>query len=581
MVKIINILAIYSLVVLSIFGNFYRINTGNNIFILMLLLLIPLIAIITVFDYIKNQYLPFLVHSISLALLFHQSFAVNYIFGSDIFYEKDVIDSVLTNSFWNNNLYGNLNSMLSLTLIAPVLFHITGLDIETILRIVYPLVFSFVPLILYMIFSRFMNGKDSFISVFIFMSFWVFFTEILQLGRQMIAELMLALIFYLILKNQNDIRSKLLIIIFSASLITAHYGTSYLFIFLLISAYLMYKLLNGSCEVPISKNYLCYFIILALAWYIFVSSSSPLISIIRIGEHFANSLQESFISNNYQLTDNYQAQLSIGLADTTSFSWQRKIKLVTQYLIQFIITIGILSSIVGKKYRDFFYCMSYIMFLLLIMSISLPVIAGSLNMTRLFHFTLFLLSPFYIIGYKFIFKLINLKNVKISNIISNSVVSLMLILYFMSTTGVLYDITNDTPSSIPLGIEKMKEASYGDRKIAAGFGQIPDETDITSARWLDSRSENRKIKADIFGPHILTGYAKISKFEIKRYWADNSINNYLYLRSFNIKYDIFVTGSSHNKASTSIVSLADYLSNNDDLYKNKIYTSKYSEIYTK
>ncbi len=580
MVKIINVLAIYSLVVLSIFGNFYRINTGNNIFILMLLLLIPLIVIITIFDYIKDQYLPFLVHSISLALLFHQSFAVNYIFGSDIFYEKDIIDSVLTNSFWNNDLYGNLNSMLSLTLVAPIFSQITGLDVETILRIIYPLVFSFVPLILYMIFSRFMSGKDSFISAFIFMSFWVFFTEILQLGRQMIAELMLALIFYLIMKHENDIRNKLLIILFSASLITSHYGTSYLFIFLLLSSYIIYRILNNN-KVPVSKNYLCYFIILALAWYIFVSSSSPLISIIRIGEHFTNSLQESFITNNYQVTDNYQAQLSIGLADTTSFSLQRKIKLIIQYLIQFIITIGILSSIAERKYRDFFYCMSYIMFLLLIMSISLPVIASSLNMTRLFHFTLFLLSPFFIIGFKFIFKLINLKHAKISNIIFNTMVSIILVLYFMSTTGGLYDITNDTPSSIPLGIEKMKEISYGNRKIAAGFGQIPDEMDITSARWLDSKSENRKVKTDIFGPHILIGYAKIYKFEIKRYWADNSINNYLYLRSFNIRYDIFVTGSSHNKASTNIVSLSDYLRNNDDLYKNKIYTAKYSEIYTK
>ena len=292
------------------------------------------------------------------------------------------------------------------------------------------------------------------------------------------------------------------------------------------------------------------------------------------------SIHDGFISTNYQ------AQAAIGVVDTSSFSLLRKIKLILQYSIQVLISIGLLGCFILKKPKQkIYYAISFFMFFLLIGSIAIPVMAGKFNMTRIFHFTLLVLSPYFIVGIVYISKFVHISSQKKRDQFVTLTAICILVPYFWSTTGVLYDVFDDSPVSVPLGIEKMKMLSYenttNSRDIAVKFGDIPTETDILSARWTASHTQKRKIYSDYYGPRILQGYTNIERNELRSmFYSINSTtsNNYCYLRSFNTDYNVLVSESSNNLNSVDTTSMDEYLETKLE-NRNKIYSSKHNVVY--
>ena len=233
--SIVNLFLLF-LVLLSIIGtqfvNFYE----NNFLLLLLIPILSFIPILVAFDKIPERYYSIAVIATALALLFHTSLISMYIWGADINKEYYYASLTKSNYFWNSDISHPYNSMLSISILAPICSMVSGIDLTWIFKLIFPLLFSFVPLILYQTFKRQTDSKTAFLSSFFFSSLFTFYTEMNSIARQQIAEVFFALLMLLIVSknNLNPQKRLLLFIIFCFSLVTAHYALTIIFVLVLL-----------------------------------------------------------------------------------------------------------------------------------------------------------------------------------------------------------------------------------------------------------------------------------------------------------------------------------------------------------
>jgi len=97
-----------------------------------------------------------------------------------------------------------------------------------------------VPLGIYHAVEKQTNAKIAFLATFFFVSFFTFYTEMISLARQQIAEIFLVLtIIVMIDKSMDRARRVFLLGTFGFSMIVSHYGLSYIYLFSLIPAWLL------------------------------------------------------------------------------------------------------------------------------------------------------------------------------------------------------------------------------------------------------------------------------------------------------------------------------------------------------
>jgi uncharacterized membrane protein len=223
--------------------NFYH----TNILIMVLIVVIALVGLLIGFDrFIHKEFYPLAIFVIALSLLFHRSLLSMYVGGWDIQYEYHLCNAVEMNSIWDPATPGTLNSMLSLVILAPIYSITSNIDLTWVFKIVYPLLFSLVPLVLYYVFQKQTSAKIAFLASFFFISFLTSFAEMPTLARQEIAELFLVLMLLLMLdKDMDRMKRAFLFIIFSASLTVSHYGLTYIYMLCLIPAWLMLVLMDN------------------------------------------------------------------------------------------------------------------------------------------------------------------------------------------------------------------------------------------------------------------------------------------------------------------------------------------------
>ena len=299
--------------------NFYNIN-------LLSMTVIPLVALLPVlvaFDKIDEKYYPLAVFVTAFSLICSVALVTTNIWGYDIQSEYGTINGVIQNSFWNYNFFTNDNGMLSISILGPVLYYMSNLDTKWIVKLVYPLLLTLLPLGLFHLYKSQTNSKIAFLACFFFISFSVYYTELLQLLKQQIAELFLVLLFIVLINEKSNIAKSFLIVFFGLSIIVSHYGISYIFILFLLmyplimliltnsginnlrsrllnsriirfifsipknyKDYPQYKFSEKSLKSIFSKNltfnFILLFITAAIAWYIYVSSSNIINSILGV-----------------------------------------------------------------------------------------------------------------------------------------------------------------------------------------------------------------------------------------------------------------------------------------------------------
>ena len=494
---------------LSVFGTYLVNFHHNNILLMFLIVILAIIAVLIGFDkFIPKNLYPLAVFIIAISLLFHNSLISMYIWGCDINYELYLVNPVISDSLWDSTIPSTVNAMLSIVMLAPVLSNICDMSPTWVFKIFYPLLFSLVPLCLYRVFQKQTDDKIAFLACFFFMSVSTFYTEMLGLARQQIAELFLVLLILLMIdKNMDKIKRSFLFIIFGASLAVSHYGLSYIYMFCLISAWLLLVLMDNPAiqklrnnfyskfgrkrkkpagnpvtlkvNRTISSTFVLLFITFTLAWYMYVSSSSAFNTIVRVGDHIASSIFADFLNPEAaQGLKMMTAQPASGLLHEVN----RDIR----YLNQIFIIIG--SIVLLLKHREMKFESEYTAFSMLNLCIcfagvSIPFFASSLNMTRLYQITVIFLAPFCVIGGITVFKVVSrvVRTSWTDQRVKSSlkVLSVYFVIFMMFSTQFVWEVTDDNPASIGLSQDKLLV-----------FRGLIHEQDMVGAEWLAVHRDN-------------------------------------------------------------------------------------------
>lgn len=617
--------------ILSILGAYTMNVYGSNALTILMIFLIGFVAFLTSMGrFIPVKLYPLLIFIISISLLFHKSLITNYIWGWDINYEYFLANHVISNSFWNENLPVSYNSMLSVMILAPILSNFINIGLVWIMKIVYPFLFSLAPLGLYYVFNKQTSPKIAFFSVFFFIIQFTFYTEMLTLIRQQIAEFMLVLILILIISEGiNTTKRSFLAVLFGMSIIVAHYGLSYIFmIILLLGALFMYlfdkNLTSGFFKYQINFNRLKALTTLlksiipsfkgnfrvkvpSVSKRFELSNDRELMVIERIEKYQSIRKSKEIITSSfiilftlflliwYIYTSNstiFQSFMDIGrsiVENLYSFmdpNATQGLSLVMEeqvtplrklhknfYLIsQFFISIGIMVLFLGKdgmKFNKEFKAMSLAAFIVLVAGVFLPFFSSQMNTSRLYHVALIFLAPFCVLG---IIKIIN--SLKwIFRLILGVNLNKNHLFKFISVFFIVF-LFFDTglvyyfmDSEHPTSI--ALNTSYDFPKF--------NQKEVTAGEWLKNRQFNNYTAfADKYRSSVLVSFFTPCK-EIPPYFDLVSNQSYIFLGSINVAQGQVRV---YQMVGSNIVTSEGYQSSQEILLKrSRIYDNGGSHIY--
>jgi len=508
----------------------------NNIFLIISLSLLAVSPVIVI-QKVDQKYYPIALFLIGFSLLLHTTLAVPFFRGTDIWREYYFTNRVITESFWDSSIDTNLNAMLSLTILAPTFSKILEISPSNVFRLIFPLIYSLVPVGVYEVAKEKFAPKISFLGVCFFIFFFVFYGEMTSLARQQIAELFIILILLIIVtKKPSDIKSSFLAICMGIGLVFSHYGVYYLMMLFLLLLLGLQFLLNKSYDDKnkfLSFRIVIIYLLLGYLWYGIILTSPA--------ETIVNVIYDVLIPTAAAHQAQVEYALGIGFLE---LSFLRQIKAIIQYGVQFSIILGVGYWLLNDRENNAYKYLSLLVLAVLIFSVISPAFAGALNMTRIYHFTLLILSPFIVVGLFYLVKIlgsINIKNIQ-NKIPTKKILyfgcALLLFFYLMLNTGVAYEITGDDPINTAVGLDRARGHSNEEIRVSVYFG-YKTEQDVTGAFWLNEYNENKTILADRTAHlHTLYGPGMLGPFGNKRY-LDNETNEvysdeFLYLDYCNL-----------------------------------------------
>jgi len=584
-----SLLFIVSIPILSILGAIL-VRSGNTSLLLFTFVMISALFLLITFGKINARLYTFAIWAIAIALLFQTTLVSRYLNGWDIHFEYYVAKVTEINQYWNSafmsTLVGpnNYNTMLSITILPTVYSTVLNLDLFYVYTIIYPLVFSIVPLALYLIYDAQLGSRVAFWSVFFFMSLSTFYITMTYLARQMIAELFFVLLFLLLFekgKGSSSRTSGAMMIIFAAALIVSHYSLSFLGIFYLLFFSLAFI---RESSIRSSRLYVVLFASIAFSWYIFVSNETPLISLASLGKSvIVGSLQELFSAETRDPI--ILSILGEGQLSSLVVIIGRMVFLTTTVLI----AVGFLKSLLLRKEMKFskaYFAASFAGALIIFASVVLPYFSGGLTISRTYQIGLFFTAPFLVVGSEFLFQCVSKLKRSIfktrwsgfsrTNLIGSVLLSSLLITYFLFQGGVVYELVGATPTSLSLTIDKERILRGGNIGLYDAFTF---EEEVYSARWLldhaiiGHTSEGSKLFSDgIAAKQVLASYGMINRANIA-VLSNNSLvvaNSCIYLRSLNVVYGIFEDDSGKPRNSTEFSKIL--------TWTDKIYSNGRSEV---
>ena len=569
-------LLLVCLPILSILGATWAKAYENNLILLFMIIAIALLFAVGVISkkFLPPKLYPLAILMIAISLLYHSSLISDNMvhFGSDVPGEVFAFKIVEKNAHWSSiNPYsgdssvGRTYAMLSVTILPLIYSSLLNLNWIWVFKIIYPVIFSLVPLGLYKVWSRFVNDKYAFVSAFFFMAYQIFYTEMLGLNKQMIGEFFFILLLLVILnKKMKLINKTTCFFIFSFALVVSHYALAEIFLFLisfaLITLIIMKRVRAPSRNVTLSMVFL--FFVIMFSWYIFTSSSTVFDSFLSFGEHVYNQFDEFFNPESRG-----EAVLR-GLGMEAAPSVWNMISRAFAYLTQALIVVGFVGLVRKRKRIRLemeYFVLTLLSVTLLVALILVPGLANTLNMTRFYHILLFFLAPLCVLGAETIVNVISKRKMEVKVSILLLVV---LVPYFLFQTGFVYEVTRSESWSVSLSKYRMSAS-----KSLGQFGYY-DEYSIFGAQWLSSNVAvgYTQIYADAFSRiNELRSYGMVwyGYVEILSNTTEVKPNGIVYLNSLNI-IEGTVVGVRLLWNSSELHFLHDL---------NKIYSNGGSEVY--
>jgi len=454
----------------------------NTVLLFTLMIIASIFVILTISrkTFFTKLY-PFVVFIIAVSLICHSILISDELihFGSDVPGEVFTQKIVEKNAYWNpinpypgDQSVGRTYAMLSVTLLPTIYSILLNMNSLLVFKLLFSILFAFVPLGLFNLWKNFVGEKFAFISAFFFMSFQSFYSELLGLNKQMLGELFLVLLLTLILKGEKGRNKKTIgYLIFSFALVVSHYALAEIFLFFILSVLIIWIVLRKQSKC-ITLSLVLYFFVIMFVWYLFTSSSSVYDSFLTFGERVHNELGDFF---NLQ---SREPEILRGLGLEKPPTVWNLISRVFAYLTEAFIVIGFISLILKRSkiyLNKEYFTFNVISMFFLGALIAIPGLSSTMNMTRFYHVLLFFIAPLCVIGAESIIEFL----AKHKDLLKTTILLLIVLVpYFLFQTGFIYELTDSPSWSVSLSKHRTSQADLYRR-----FGYI-DAYCISGAEWL-------------------------------------------------------------------------------------------------
>lgn len=421
------------------------------------ILAVCLVVTLVVFGRISPKAFPFVLFGTGGGLVLMTSLAGTSLVGSDIHLEyfyallragKDVLEPI-----WGTPQGSSLVTYFTDNIWA--------------FKVVYPLIFATLPIILYYIFRKWFTPMQAFLASFFFIIFPAFSMELPGIVRQMVAEVVLALMFYLLFIN-NWRKKWILIGLLGILLPLLHYAVAAVGLIFLFLSFLLRKdlrkvvLLGGICILIASAIYFPIAEQGAVAKKLvylyngfvppFMEIPAPPIDIPHFPKpEYVESPPEDVIPGS--LWSRYEGLMLSGLGfdflETTPLG---KVFRILQWILLGLMALGLWKLRKNKLYWSFAAGGLVIVGLQI-----LPGFSNLLNITRFLHLALIGLAPLIVVTLK------------------PKHLLLLLIPYFLLTSGFIFEITkqpNIEEITIPYSV------GLSNHRMNLGASLTEDDADV-------------------------------------------------------------------------------------------------------
>lgn len=192
----------------------------------------------------ENLY-PWSILMMGMSLLLMYSLRSWFITGWDVHQEYRVFQLSKENLLWNMaKLPGNAyNACLSISILPTVLSSYLNINDGYIFKVIFQIIYSFVPVTIFLFLKKYSNSVISYLASFFFMSQFQFMQQMPALMRQEIAFMFFVLLLLILFETKlNVIIRNVIFLILGISMIVSHYSTAYIALFLLAFVYILYFL---------------------------------------------------------------------------------------------------------------------------------------------------------------------------------------------------------------------------------------------------------------------------------------------------------------------------------------------------
>ena len=574
---------------LSIFGTYFMNTTDNNTILMFLLFLIPAyVAFVCFFNKkFSVRIYPLIIFLISISLILIKALRFNHIYGMDAHTEYYLFQTTLDNLHWGIFGHSTLDACLSISLLPTIYQLFLNVNSEIFFNVFYVILFSLTPLIVFVISRKYVGDFYGFLASIFFM-FQARFIFAVGGARTNVAIFFFAFAMMTLFSDKIDpLKKRILFIVFMASCMVSHYSTTYIFFFIMLGAFVGIEILSKKYSVKkvISLTIVILFFSMIFFWYSQVTETAFNAGVGFI-ETTLKNLHDFFILESRGQT---QVMLGQGIMEK---GIPHMVEFVFTWLTFALIGIGIItlirrykemsfpelnlkkSGFLKDKFEVAYFVIALACVGLLVVMIALPFVAVGYDMFRLYAVAITILSVFFVIGGMMIAKYLNkllavlqgkASTNNASQVRTYLIILLVLIPYFLSVTGVTYQMFG-YPRQIILNSEgEQYDTMYVHDQESYG------------AKWLKVHSEGKtKVYTDFYGKYRLVSQASFSSKLIDRssLLEHKKIKGCIYLRYYNV-----VNGKLTGRSSGTFYNynLTEY--NDVFVGRNKIYNNGGSVMY--
>jgi uncharacterized membrane protein len=596
---------------LSIWGTRLLNLSGHNVLLMALLLLIPgYIVFMAIFRRrIPERLYPAFVYLISISLVVMVALRSNHLIGSDVHDMFYVFQRTLQAGHWTVILRGLLDTSLSISILPATYQSLLHIDPEMLFRILYPLLFSFAPLIIYNIAKKYIDGFSSFLASFFFMAQFTFLWTTASITTNLAIFFFALSVVVLFQTELREFPKRLFFIIFAIACIFSHYSTSIILLFTLLLTWIGMKtlprwLMRKRGNIPASdrsaafrylrnpaieqirttrdttsavadtskhpepqfKKTISFSLLMLFFTFVFFWYGQVTAIVFRYSVSF---IRDTIISlGNFFLIEARGPTITASLGSDITTAPQ-EVRVALSWVTVALIAIGVIGTLVmsrrmimtgnsGRKGERFltsridmeYFILALACCTLLLLAVIFPYITRGYSMERAYSQMLVVLAVFFMIGGAMIARWTRTPPAWL--------ILIILIPFFMGTTGTLYQLFN-RPTSLILNSAGVEyDRLYVHDGEAAG------------AQWLSEYKMNNVhvFPNDVNGAHVLVSqggfrpYSEVDTPFSEEYQEYGNVNGYIFLRNTDIQVE-HIEGEYH------------------DLFivKSKVYTSGSAMIY--